>query len=155
MTLYNDELIHYGVKGMKWGRRKSDKSIQETAGERDARINNARFNVATARGAHRRAVRKSVFSTSSKKREYYKKDAAVRKTKLNEIKAQNKERFKLTSQDVALASTAGAAAASVLGPAAARIAKTSMNKVKQQQNKNLLALEPPRSYNVNDMYIKR
>lgn len=26
MTLYNNELIHYGVRGMRWGRRKSDNS---------------------------------------------------------------------------------------------------------------------------------
>lgn len=50
MTLYNDELIHYGVKGMKWGRRKSDSDrsgnsgggIRKKIANRDAEIKRQR-----------------------------------------------------------------------------------------------------------------
>lgn len=148
----DNELLHYGVKGMRWGRRKSNRpSVQESAGERDARINTARANVNNARATHRRAVRKSLTSTSAKKREYYKKDAAVRKAKLKDIKAANKDRFKFTSQDVAFASTA----AGVVVTASPAIAKMTMTKLRQAQNRNLSALEAPRrDFDINNIKLK-
>ena len=49
MTLYNDELLHYGVKGMRWGRRKSEESssgdrvgFKQKVKDRDDKINEAR-----------------------------------------------------------------------------------------------------------------
>lgn len=54
MTLYNNELIHYGVKGMKWGRRKdrdsggsgSSRGIRKKIVDRDAEIKRQRKSVA-------------------------------------------------------------------------------------------------------------
>lgn len=107
MTLYNDELVHYGVKGMKWGRRKSDNSggsgggIRKKIADRDANIKKER----EASDAKDKKVYADLEAKKITRREAGKKFSEIAKEHPNASKYTSKEMLTQAGISTAIAAT--------------------------------------------------
>lgn len=139
-TNYNKELIHYGVKGMRWGHRKAVEKTERDPlrvrlQDRDKRIDDARRQYKKAKADYKDAVSDR---REAKKKETVDKRKIVEQNKLKTLREVRKntraDRHKWTRKDAMLAGIYTVSLASLYKPSV-YVDATKLGKGYRQQTK--------------------